>query len=154
MLVVEDKKTGRIVLAEQLKKAGIMPKLVTSGEEAGRGARCIGTGREFAVAILDMKLPDMNGIELARRLKDNPALAPMRLVMLTSIQGTGEVAAARSAGIDAYLSKPVSEKELIRVLGETLAGKPRRPARASSKVSGKRFAHGYCWPRTTSLTKK
>jgi two-component system, sensor histidine kinase and response regulator len=129
VLVVEDNQTGRLVLAEQLKKSGIMPRLVASGEQALAAAHeALAMSREFDVAILDMKLPDMDGIEVAKRLKSNAALAAMRLVMLSSVHLLGDAAAARKVGIDAYLSKPVSEKQLRRALTQVLAGRPRTPA--------------------------
>src|SRR5262249_20476975 len=60
--------------------------------------------------------PDMDGIELARMIKADSAMAGVRLVMLTSVSQYGEFEAAQQTGIAAYLSKPVRQSELYNCL--------------------------------------
>ncbi|MEJ7808200.1 MAG: ATP-binding protein, partial [Telluria sp.] len=59
------------------------------------------------VCLLDIGLPEMNGFELARAIKSAPAIAAVRLVMMTAWGHRGDGAAARAAGVAAYLTKPV-----------------------------------------------
>jgi len=77
-------------------------------------------GEPYDLTILDMRLPGMDGLELARTIKSDPALAPVRLVMLTSLtnQDRGELA---RAGIEASLTKPVRESQLLACLGQVLS---------------------------------
>ncbi len=69
-------------------------------------------GTPFDLAIVDMHMPDMDGIQLGRAIKADPALAPTRLVLLTSLGRRGDAHIARSAGFSAYLTKPVRKSQL------------------------------------------
>ena len=64
----------------------------------------------FDIAVIDMKMPRMDGIELAGELRADPDLADIRLVLVTSLHSADEVSRARAAGIEVYLSKPVKRK--------------------------------------------
>jgi CheY-like chemotaxis protein/HPt (histidine-containing phosphotransfer) domain-containing protein len=121
LLIVEDNPTNRAVLEEQARGWGMA---VTS---AGDGASALtvlrdtaARGESFALALIDMKMPRMNGLELARAIKADPALAALPLVMLTSLGREGEIAAARQAGVVAYLSKPVRRDELRKVIAHAV----------------------------------
>ncbi len=67
----------------------------------------------FHVVIVDTKLPDMDGFEISRRIKDNPLFAQLKIIMLTSIEQIGEAARAMEAGISAYLVKPVRRSDFF-----------------------------------------
>ncbi|OGB08267.1 MAG: hypothetical protein A3E25_02055 [Burkholderiales bacterium RIFCSPHIGHO2_12_FULL_69_20] len=77
-------------------------------------------GTPYDIALVDMKMPRMDGIELAAAVRADPLLAGVRLVLVTSLHSTDEMARARQAGIDAYLSKPVKRLELFRALAQTM----------------------------------
>ena len=81
-------------------------------------AAAAGTG--YDLAILDMKMPEMDGLALARATKLDPALAGVRLVLLTSFGQRGHGAEAAKIGIAAYLTKPVDEADLYDCLVEVL----------------------------------
>ena len=66
----------------------------------------------YALVILDMQMPDMDGLALARAIKADAALAPVRLILLSSWGQRGDGAIAREACIDAYLTKPVRQSQL------------------------------------------
>ncbi|HLH21544.1 MAG TPA: response regulator [Chloroflexota bacterium] len=121
-LVVDDNATNRRILAEQLASCGV----VSEGAEDGpRGLALIGAaaqdGAPYALAILDMQMPGMDGLELARRIKADPATAATRLVLLTSL-GRGNRQEETAAGIAAALTKPVRQAQLFAVLSEVLRG--------------------------------
>lgn len=64
-------------------------------------------------AILDIGLPEMNGFDLARALRQQSNGAPMRLIALTGYGQEQDMAAARDAGFDAFLVKPVDVQVLL-----------------------------------------
>ena len=87
-------------------------------------------GRPYALAILDYQMPGMDGLELAKTIAADPALATTRLIMLSSVSQRGHGAAAQRAGIAAVLTKPVRQSNLfnclLSVMGAT--GRPALPA--------------------------
>jgi PAS domain S-box-containing protein len=120
-LVVDDNATNRRILQEQLASCGV----VSEGAEDGpRGLELIVAaaqdGAAYQLAVLDMQMPGMDGLELARRIKRNPATAATRLVLLTSL-GQGDRQEETDAGIAAALTKPVRQAQLFSVLGQVLA---------------------------------
>ena len=75
--------------------------------------------------LLDGQMPGMDGIELAQAIQLAPSLRDARLVMLTST--TDRRQAARDAGINVYLQKPVRRERLLEAIAETLGGAPEAP---------------------------
>jgi len=74
----------------------------------------------YDVAILDFALPDATGLDLAREITDDPALAGTCKVVLAATGERGDARAARLAGVDGYLTKPVREKHLRSCLAAVL----------------------------------
>ncbi|QIN81619.1 PAS domain S-box protein [Rubrobacter tropicus] len=128
VLVVDDNATNRRILHEQLASWEMQ------NDEAGDGPRGLemmraaaGGGRPYDLVILDMQMPGMDGMQLAREVRADPAVAGARLVLLTSMGYRGEGDAARRSGIDAYLTKPVRQSELYDVIS-TVMGAPQGTA--------------------------
>jgi CheY-like chemotaxis protein/HPt (histidine-containing phosphotransfer) domain-containing protein len=80
-------------------------------------------GEPYDLAILDMQMPEMDGIELAQKIKANPQVSSTKLIMLSSIGWRGEGEEARQASIEAYLTKPVRQSQLYDALA-TVMGTP------------------------------
>jgi CheY-like chemotaxis protein len=72
--------------------------------------------RPYALAILDYQMPGMDGLELARLIKADLALAPTRLIMLSSVSQRGRMGAAQQANFEAVLTKPVRQSHLYNCL--------------------------------------
>jgi signal transduction histidine kinase/DNA-binding response OmpR family regulator/HPt (histidine-containing phosphotransfer) domain-containing protein len=124
ILVVEDNETNRAILLQRLTGYGLDCRTAVDGRDGLDALRDAARERRpFHVALVDMKMPRMNGIELARAVRGDAALAHTRLVMLTSVSGQGDAAAARAAGFEFYLTKPVSRSDLNTVLSK-IAGMP------------------------------
>jgi two-component system, sensor histidine kinase and response regulator len=122
VLVVDDNATNREILQHQLSTWGIASDLAAIGPEGLQMLRAaVAASAPYDIAILDMQMPVMDGIELAQTIKADPAIAAVRLVMLTSISQFGDIQAARAAGIEAYLSKPARQSELYNSLINVLA---------------------------------
>jgi CheY-like chemotaxis protein len=75
-----------------------------------------------ALALLDMQMPGMDGLQVARAIKADPALKETRLVLLTSLGLRGDAEAARQAGVSAYLTKPVRPSQLFDCLAMVMSG--------------------------------
>jgi signal transduction histidine kinase/DNA-binding response OmpR family regulator len=124
VLVVDDNATNRTIVHEQVLSWGMRNGSAANGAQALevlRGAAL--TNDPYALAIVDMLMPGMDGLELARAIKADPALARMSLIMLTSLGAAGELRAARAAGIGLYLSKPVRESDLFNAINDLLSGR-------------------------------
>ncbi len=113
-LVVDDNATNRKILSLQLSSWGMIPTAADGAAQAltlmSDAAR---NGRPFELMILDFQMPEMNGIQLARMIKANPATAAAHLILLSSLGQRGDGAKARAAGIEAYLTKPVKQSQLL-----------------------------------------
>ena len=121
VLIVDDHATNRRVLEQSLRGQGVMCE---SAEEGFQALECLrnaaGQQSPFDLAILDMQMPGMDGLELARRIKAEPVISTTRLVLLTSVGQRGDAKAAQSAGIVAYLTKPIRQSLLYECLSLVL----------------------------------
>jgi two-component system, sensor histidine kinase and response regulator len=113
VLIVDDNATNRKILSNQVASWGMLPDTAESGRRAMEVLHAAATrGEPHELGILDMQMPGMDGLELARAIKADPALLSTRLVMLISIGQGGESEEASRAGVKAYLTKPVRQSEL------------------------------------------
>jgi PAS domain S-box-containing protein len=121
VLVVDDNATNRQILRQQLGHWGLRVTAEESGPKALATLRAAAaSGKGFDLAILDMKMPGMDGLSLARAIKAEKGASGVRLVLLTSIGQRGHGAEASRIGISAYLTKPVDEADLYDCLVEVL----------------------------------
>jgi PAS domain S-box-containing protein len=88
--------------------------LETLRGEAARGAPC-------DIAVLDLRLGEMDGLTLARKIKSDPAIASTRLVMLTPL-GFYKDDLVKAAGIEAIVTKPVKQSQLLDRLAKVISG--------------------------------
>ncbi len=112
-LIVDDNATNRVVLAKQLKSWSMTIDQARSGSEAlTKLNQAVVDGKPFALVLIDMIMPGMNGLELSRAIQEAPAIAETKRVLLTSLADRGQAAEAKAAGIHGYLSKPVRQNQL------------------------------------------
>ena len=112
VLVVDDNADGLEMLVAALRHAGVD----AVGASLPVEALAIAARERPQAAILDVGLPQMNGFELARVLRERTDGAPLRLVALTGYGQPHDLAAARAAGFDAFFVKPVDVTVLIAAL--------------------------------------
>ncbi|HZP28672.1 MAG TPA: response regulator [Acidimicrobiia bacterium] len=115
-LIVDDNATNRLILREQLGSWGMVADDVDHAERAlDRMRAAARAGNPYDVVVLDLNMPDVDGLELAHRIQGEPALAAARLFLLSS---SGRVASeeAAAAGLTATLTKPVRSSELFNCL--------------------------------------
>ena len=121
VLIVDDHRTNRIILEHQLRARGMECVTAPNGSEAlTMLATALRQGRKFDLAVLDMTMPDMNGLDLARRIKENPDWKAVHLVMLTSVGRRGDAKIAEDIGLEGYLLKPVRQVQLYDCLSLVL----------------------------------
>ena len=143
VLIVEDNPTNRAILTSQVSSWGSWVASAEDGFKALAALRAAAEcGAPYDLAIIDMKMPRMDGIDLARTIKMDPSISAVRLVMLSSLASQGEIAAGREAGIAAYLSKPVRQADLRRTASEVLGVPPlptaeAQPAREERSLSAR-----------------
>ncbi|MCX4239297.1 hybrid sensor histidine kinase/response regulator [Paraliomyxa miuraensis] len=122
ILVVDDHAVNRRILTEQLERWGLASASCASGPEAlGRLHQASAEGQPFQIAILDFHMPEMDGLELARRIKRDDALRSTVLVMLSSVTHRAGTTEVDQAGCAAYLVKPVHQSDLMDVLATAWA---------------------------------
>ncbi len=125
VLVVDDSPTNAHIVQQHLLAAGMRCEAVHGSEQALRRLRdAAANDNGFDIAVLDMKMPGMDGLQLATALRADPALRDLPVMLLSSLHSSGEMARARSAGIDSYLSKPVRRQDLYRGVAQLLGGAP------------------------------
>ena len=113
VLLAEDNSTNRQVAWGLLKKFGIEPEVAVNGEEAARAAQ----GRRFDLILMDCQMPVLDGFAATaeiRRHEEGGRQTP--IVALTAHALTGDRERCLAAGMDDYLSKPLSIHEMSRVL--------------------------------------
>ncbi|MFN7952301.1 MAG: response regulator [bacterium] len=123
VLVVDDNATNREILSRQLGGWGIECMAVASGTRALAELRSgMDRGDPFSLAILDLHMPEMNGLTLAATIRRDTGLRSMGLVMLTSV-GDLDVASARSeVDVGVWLTKPVRRAELLNAILAMVGG--------------------------------
>ncbi len=112
VLVAEDNAVNRLVANRLLRATGIEADLVENGLEA---LEAIARG-DFDVVFLDIEMPEMDGLEVARRVKGQLRGRCPYLVAMTAHAAQGYESVSREAGMDDYLAKPVRPRDLADVL--------------------------------------
>jgi two-component system, sensor histidine kinase and response regulator len=129
VLVVDDNATNLQILGGQLSQWGMFPVLAASASEA---LTIIERRLQpFPLVITDVHMPGMDGFELAARVKRDRSTRASVLMMLTSGGQPGDAARCRELGIDAYLTKPVSQSDLHKAITRLLSRTPEEPVPAA-----------------------
>ncbi|MGE0385738.1 MAG: response regulator [Gammaproteobacteria bacterium] len=110
VIVVDDHPTQRAILADYAARWGMRVRACADAREALEVLR--GGGEKFDVAIVDLHMPRMDGLQLLQAIKAAPALAALRTVLLTRVTDAAAGRDALAAGVDAVLNKPVREAQL------------------------------------------
>ena len=109
ILIVEDDHDIALLVARYLDKAGFIADIVSSGPDALAAI----TARPPEVLILDLMLPQVDGLEICRRVRANPAAAATPIIMLTARSEESDRIVGLELGADDYLAKPFSPNELV-----------------------------------------
>ncbi len=122
-LVVDDNATNREIACHYLQASGIETGEAKSGARALQMLKAASEqGRPYAVALLDLLMPDMSGQDLARKIREDADFEDLRLLMASSVTWSDDRRQMRESGIDVFLTKPLKQSELFEKL-DRLCGK-------------------------------
>ncbi len=118
ILIVDDEINIVISMEFLIKQAGYELEIARNGEEALEKVAAF----EPDLILLDVMMPKINGFEVCRRVRKNPDWQGIKIIMLTAKGREVEVAKGLALGVDTYIIKPFSTKELMaeikHILGE------------------------------------
>ncbi len=112
VLLVEDNQINLDLAREVLINAGLTVEIAMNGQEALDAL----SRQSFTAILMDLRMPEMDGLEAIQRIRANPATKDLPAVALSAGVLKEEVEAALGAGFDYYLSKPVDFQELLELL--------------------------------------
>lgn len=118
VLVVDDTEQNRYVVSHVLQRAGIAVTECATGHAALELA-----SRQPDVILLDVKLPDMSGYEVCRKLKADKKTAAIPVLLISAFMPEGQTNQMVQAGADGYLPQPVDPKELVAKIQKLIGAK-------------------------------
>jgi two-component system cell cycle response regulator DivK len=116
ILVVEDEEDNRRIVRDLLTSVGYEIIEAVTGEAGVKAAET----QLPNLILMDIQLPGLDGYEATRRIKANPALCHIPIIVVTSYALSGDDAKAFAAGCDGYVSKPFSPRALLAKIREYL----------------------------------
>ena len=136
LLVVDDNAINRKVVRHQATPWGVQVEEADSAAAAWVILRsALEQGRHYDIAIIDMQMPQVDGLMLGKQIKSTPEFACLPLIMLTSTNQRSEVQVARDIGFAAYLVKPVKASRLFDAIALALQNHPEtQPALVSTST--------------------
>ena len=132
ILVVDDNASNRRILSEILTNWHMKPMLVNSGAEALSALGRADSKNSFALVLLDVHMPDMDGFAVAEQIRDSYKQLGIKVILLTSASRPSDVARCRELGISDYLSKPIKQSELFDAIVTAMAEHGRKRERYES----------------------
>jgi DNA-binding response OmpR family regulator len=108
ILIAEDDSDLRLLVSLKLESGGHQVVSVEDGATAAQHCRVMRPD----LVILDLMMPGMSGLEVCRFIRSDPELVSTPVILLTARAQEADIAAGRAAGVDAYLTKPFSPREL------------------------------------------
>jgi signal transduction histidine kinase/DNA-binding response OmpR family regulator len=133
VLVVDDNATNRRILHETLLRWEMKPTLAESGASALAIMRAQSlSGHHFALVVLDVQMPEMDGFTLARKIREDPAISGPHVMMLSSVDASSMDPEMRRTG--SYLVKPVTRVNLRTAVLKAMGIEPLRTGRTVAAV--------------------
>ena len=127
VLVVDDNASNRRILSEILMSWHMKPTLTRSGAEALSALGKVDSKNSFALALVDVHMPDMDGFAVAEQITNS--YKGLKVILLTSAARPTDVARCRELGVSDYLSKPIKQSELFDSIATTMAEHDRKRER-------------------------
>lgn len=119
LLVVDDSSTMRRIIKNTLSRLGY--EEVLEGEDGVQGWAALNENPDIGMLITDWNMPEMNGLELVKKVRSDARFNDLPIIMVTTEGGKAEVITALKAGVNNYIVKPftpqVLKEKLSAVLG-------------------------------------
>jgi two-component system, sensor histidine kinase and response regulator len=141
-LLADHNATDREILLAELTALGMRCTSAASGEEALQflcGA--IADEDPYVLAVIDMQMPGMNGMELARAIKNDHLTKDTRVIILSSVEHPIDATTRKNADIDAFLVKPAKQPHLHQCLASVLGPAPLKRTKAKNHASSEAPPH-------------
>jgi two-component system sensor histidine kinase/response regulator len=136
VLIVDDEPYARKILHSYLDSWGMRSESASGAKEAlGMLRKACLDGDPFTIAIIDLAMPEQNGIDMAKGIFSEPALSSTKLVLLTAFDTPGLGTQAIELGFKAYVTKPLRQSQMLNCLIEVVCGN--RPIITKSTVDSK-----------------
>lgn len=119
ILVVDDNEMNLMLLKALLERRGYDVHTASDGAEARAKIRAL----RPRMVLMDIQLPEVDGLQLTREIKSDPELTSIRVVAVTSYAMKGDREKALAAGCDGYITKPIDTRSLPREV-ERQFGRP------------------------------
>jgi PAS domain S-box-containing protein len=133
LLLAEDNEANRFVATELLSRLGFDIDVAVDGVQAVKMA----LERPYACVLMDVQMPEMDGIEATRRIRAEARAAALPIIAMTANAMKGDAEAFRAAGMNDYVPKPIDRKALLDALRRQVAPRPAMPgALAGVDVQG------------------
>jgi two-component system sensor histidine kinase/response regulator len=120
VLLAEDNEINQLVATELLKDAGLVVEVADNGRIAVEMAQA----RSYDIVLMDMQMPEMDGLEATRLLRAMPALAAVPIIAMTANAMQADRDRCRNAGMVDFVSKPIDPDALWRVLLQWITAPP------------------------------
>ncbi len=115
-LLVEDNPINQMVAAELLKAAGIRVTKADSGFEAIEMLK----QETFDVILMDIQMPDMDGIEATQKIRSNPKFKDLPIIAISASAMTSDYEKCKAAGMNGFVAKPIDTKYLFSIIARSL----------------------------------
>ncbi|MHB8383827.1 MAG: hybrid sensor histidine kinase/response regulator [Candidatus Binataceae bacterium] len=127
-LVVDDTAVNRLILNRMLSAKGAQVTEADSGAEAlSKIELAVATGTAYQLILVDQRMPNMDGLQMLRRLRETAALRPSVIMMVTSDSCGSRIRCAGELGIDQFIQKPIRSSDLYDAITKVLEAKHRSP---------------------------
>jgi signal transduction histidine kinase/DNA-binding response OmpR family regulator len=114
ILIIDDNATNRRILSELTGRWKMKPHVCDSGESGlAELSRAASAGNPYRLLLLDEQMPGMDGTEVLDRIRRNPMLKSVVIMMLTSCDQVKSTARCRQIGVETWLIKPISSSDLL-----------------------------------------
>ena len=123
ILIVEDDKTSRFLLEKILHAHGYDAVTASSGVEA---LRILNDGRRPDLIISDVMMPNINGLEFVRRVRENPDISDIPIMLCTAVHDKDAVIQAAKLDIQHYVVKPLDADKLVAEIERILPKNDKR----------------------------
>lgn len=134
ILVVEDNPFNQMVISEFLTSEGAHTHIASGGED---GVRAVLSGRKrFDVVLMDVQMPDIDGLEATRRIRANPRFANLPIIAMTANVSASDRQNCLDAGMNDHIGKPLDFNNVIATLSRVLGRNNTLPSPLSDNLPG------------------